>query len=537
MVLHQAVFILNKRKTPYHGAGLNRLKSGPLPLKEGTYMPNEMMPNFLTKRAFLTPERTAIYFQNQTITFKELYNRSYKAAGQLQTHGVQQDQFVGVLLKNHLDTVVILFALQLLGVKAVILNNRLTASELVWQLSDSKVEYLILEDSFTEIGLDIKKRILTLNTITKEQLFQLESQPPVIQQEINLSDICTIMYTSGTTGNPKGVMQTFGNHWWSSVGSALNLGTVESDCWLCTVPLFHISGFSILMRSVIYGMPLVLHEKFDVERTIKDIKEKEVTIMSVVGTTLTRIIEKLENRRLPNTFRCMLLGGGPAPLPLLQACVKKEIPVFQSYGMTETSSQIVTLSQEDSLIKLGSAGKPLFPSQLKIVLESGANAAAGEAGEIVVKGPNVTPGYLYRPEVTEEKIRNGWFYTGDIGYLDEEGFLYVMDRRSDLIISGGENIYPAEIESVLLAHPDVFEAGVTGIDDEKWGQVPIAFVVVRDGVDVSRKDLQQFCLNRLAKFKVPKAFYFTENLPRNAAKKLLRRKLREWVAGNEDSNG
>ncbi|WP_066063227.1 o-succinylbenzoate--CoA ligase [Neobacillus soli] len=494
-------------------------------------MLNETMPNFLKKRAFLTPERTAVYFREQTLTFKQLYDYSLKAAGQFQVLGVKKDQFVGVLLKNHIDTVVILFALQLLGVKAVILNNRLTPAELVWQLKDSTTDLLILEDSFSEIEQAIKQQISALKTITKDSLFNLEPEFPEIAEEISLSDICTIMYTSGTTGNPKGVMQTFGNHWWSSVGSALNLGFSDGDCWLCSVPLFHISGFSILMRSVIYGMPIVVHEHFDAERTIEDIAEKNVTIMSVVGTMLTGIVETLEDRRLPDYFRCMLLGGGPAPLPLLQTCVEKSIPVFQTYGMTETSSQIVTLSPEYSLNKLGSAGKPLFPSEIRIEQDNRSIADAGQAGEIVVKGPNVTAGYLFRPEATSEKIQNGWLYTGDIGYLDGEGFLYVLDRRSDLIISGGENIYPAEVESVLLAHPMVADAGVTGLDDVKWGQVPIAFIVKREGTTVSVEELKQFCLERLAKYKVPKEFYFTEKLPRNAAKKLLRRKLRDGVIG------
>lgn len=499
-------------------------------------MQNETMPNFLKKRAFLTPERTAVYFQNKALTFKELYDRSLDMAGKLYRLGIHKEQFVGVLLKNHVDTIVILFALQLLGARAVILNNRLTPAELIWQLLDSKASYLLLDDSFSDLEKIINEHYPTLIIDVKSKLFSRDCMIPVIQDDINLSEICTIMYTSGTTGNPKGVIQTYRNHWWSAIGSALNLGISDNDCWLCSVPLFHISGYSILMKCVIYGMPIVLHEKFDVEKTIADIREKRVTIMSVVGTTLTRIVAGLNGRELPDYFRCMLLGGGPAPLPLLNECVEKAIPVFQTYGMTETSSQIVTLSPEYSLTKLGSAGKPLFPAEIRIEHDDGTPAKAGEAGEIVVKGPNVTAGYLFRSEATKEKLKNGWLYTGDIGYIDEEGFLYILDRRSDLIISGGENVYPAEIEAVLLSHPGVNDAGVIGLEDPVWGQAPIAFIVPVDVSRPSAEELQQHCLQLLAKYKVPREFYFTKELPRNASKKLLRRTLKEWLNERRNSS-
>ncbi|MDQ6600032.1 o-succinylbenzoate--CoA ligase [Bacillus salipaludis] len=489
-------------------------------------MQNDLMPNFLKNRSYLTPNRVAVYFNNRQLTFHELYERSVETAGKFQSQGVRRGQYVGVLLKNHLDTIVVLFALQLLGVRAVILNNRLTSSEIIWQLKDSQAAFLITEKSFADKELEIRDMIPTLPTLIKEQLDSLPMETPDIEEEINLGDVCTIMYTSGTTGKPKGVMQTYGNHWWSSVGSALNLGFTDSDCWLCSVPLFHISGYSILMRSVIYGMPIVLHESFDVEKIIEDFHSKRVTIMSVVGTMLTRIVDFIGEEQLPQSFRCMLLGGGPAPLPLLQFCVAKDIPVFQTYGMTETSSQIVTLSPEYSISKLGSAGKPLFPSQVRIMLDDGRRAQEGETGEIFVKGPNVTPGYLNRPGAMLDRTKDGWFSTGDIGYLDDEGFLYVLDRRSDLIISGGENVYPAEIESVLLSHPFVKDAGVTGQEDERWGQVPIAFIVIKERIAVSRNELELFCMERLAKYKVPKDFKFVEELPRNASNKLLRRKLK-----------
>jgi o-succinylbenzoate---CoA ligase len=492
-------------------------------------MDSKCIPNFLEKRAFLTPDRTAIFFKGQMLSFKDLYERSLETAGKLTALGVVEGQFVSVLLRNHLDTVIILHSLQLLGVKAVILNNRLTAEELGWQFRDSGSAILLTEQSLERAMLRDEEGISAVPLILKEELLSTKMALPLPVKEINLDDICTVMYTSGTTGNPKGVLQSYGNHWWNAIGSALNMGLTENDCWLCAVPIYHISGFSILMRSIIYGVPIVLHESFEVDDVLADLADKKVTIMSVVSTTLGRIVDRLKEKRLPEEFRCMLLGGGPAPLSLLETCKAKGIPVFQTYGMTETSSQIVTLAPEYSVSKLGSAGKTLFPAQLKIELPDGREASPHEAGEIVVKGPNVTTGYLNRPEMAEEKIRNGWLHTGDVGYLDDEGFLYVLDRRSDLIISGGENIYPAEIEGVLLSHEAIADAGVIGISDEKWGQAPVAFLVLKNGFGLTEEDIVEFCTGRLAKFKIPKEIYFLNELPRNASKKLLRRKLREYL--------
>lgn len=479
------------------------------------------MPNFLKKRAFLTPNRTALVFEDKRYTFQELFIECVEMAGRMQAKGIKQDQYIALLLRNHSDSVIILFALQLLGAKAVLLNTRLTTEELNFQLKDSKATFLISEQSF-------QSTIIQLNIVTllKEQLFKSPFEAPKLCDEVSLDGVCSLMYTSGTTGNPKGVMQTFGNHWWSAIGSSLNLGLQEGDGWLCAVPLFHISGYSILMRSVIYGIKVVLHESFDEEKAMADIISEKITTMSVVSTMLVRLIEVIDTP-LPTHFRCMLLGGGPAPLSLLQKCVKFNIPVFQTYGMTETASQFVTLSPEYSLTKLGSAGKPLFPAQLMIVDSDGVEQSALQSGEIIIKGPTVTKGYLNKEAGSH--IKNGWFATGDIGYVDEEGFLFVQDRRSDLIISGGENIYPAEIEGVLQAHSEVREAGVIGIEDNQWGQVPIAFVVKK--AQLSEDEMIEHCIRKLAKYKVPKRVIFVDKLPRNASNKLLRRELKEWVEG------
>ncbi|TYR82047.1 o-succinylbenzoate--CoA ligase [Priestia megaterium] len=480
------------------------------------------LPNWLKQRATLTPNRIAIETDRESLTFLELHQRVARMARKLANYGVKSKDTVAVFMRNSVHYVEIIHALAYLGAKGLLVNTRLTNQEINYQVKDASVSLLISDESIMNRSLHMDVAHVTLS-----ELVDFNQKDVQFRDEFRLDEAYTIMYTSGTTGSPKGVLQTYGNHWWSATGAALNLGLYEQDCWLIAVPLFHISGFSILMRSVIYGMKVILHEKFDPTAVNDAIEKKGVTIVSVVTSMLTAMIEKLDHRTYPHSFRCMLLGGGPAPLTLLNHCVNKGIPVYQTYGMTETASQFVTLSSEDSLRKIGSAGKPLFPCQLKIVDKQGKVVRAGQPGEIIVKGPNVTPGYFNKPKETKGAIKKGWFYTGDIGQLDHEGFLYVLDRRSDLIISGGENIYPAEIENVLLKHPAVKEAGVTGMKHEKWGQVPIAFVVITK--QVSADELRHHSEQLLARYKVPLRFTVVDKLPRTASNKIIRKKLLELL--------
>ncbi len=472
-----------------------------------------VLPQFLIQRAYVSPERVALSFEGEKWTFRELYEKAHLYAQKLTELGVREGHVIGINMKNRPEMVFIIHALLLIGAKIVLLNIRLTDREKEWQLADAQVDFLISE---SDVALDTA--LIKLDQLEKAGTKAFEEK-----KNFSLNQTATIMYTSGTTGKPKAVQQTIGNHFWSAIGSALNLGLRDTDKWLCFMPLFHISGLSILLRSVIYGIETVLQRGFNPAQANEAIYKHKVTICSVVTNTLTRMLEDLGERTYPEQLRCMLLGGGSAPLPLLNKAADKKIPVFQTYGMTETCSQIVTLAPEDATRKLGSAGKPLLPCEIKISDVDGNVAVNGVPGEIAVKGPNVTPGYLHGRAV--ESFRDGWFYTGDIGYIDEEGYLFVMDRRSDLIISGGENIYPAEIESVLSEHPSIKEAGVIGISDDKWGAVPAAVIVTDPESDLQLTEIIEFCKARLARYKIPKRIVIVKELPRNASNKLVRKEL------------
>ncbi|MCU9614296.1 o-succinylbenzoate--CoA ligase [Caldibacillus lycopersici] len=489
----------------------------------------EKMPNWLLNRAYLTPNRKALVFKDKELTFKELCDYSLSMARKLTACGIKRGDRTAVLLNNHMDFVLVLYALQLIGCPVVLLNVRLTNRELAFQIDDSEAVHLITQMEFESIAVKLNGQT-GIHTIYKEQLIAANEVDFEIVTEFNLQDVCTIMYTSGTTGFPKGVIQSFGNHWWSAIGSALNLGLHDQDAWLAAVPLFHASGFSILVRSMVYGIPVILFEKFDEQQINLALMEGKATIISVVTSMLQNMIRDLGEKTYSPSFRCMLIGGGPVPLSLLQVCKNKNIPVFQTYGMTETASQIVTLTPEDSLAKLGSAGKPLFFCQVRID-KDGVAAMPNEIGEIVVKGPNVTYGYYNREDANKRSFTNdGWFYTGDVGYMDEDGFLFVIDRRSDLIISGGENIYPAEIENIILSHPAIKEAAVIGMDDETWGQVPCAFYVVANNAEISGEQLAQFCQPHLAKYKVPKKWIQINELPKTASNKVMRKSLSKFLS-------
>lgn len=496
-------------------------------------MNEQLMPNWLRRRAALAPDSLALLAGTTRWSFAELDQQATLLAQALLAQGIKAGDRVALLARNSPLFVALVHAMPRIGATLVPLNLRLAAAELAWQLADVGAALLLYDEHQTHQTDALRHALPGVPMLSTLALSAAPAPTAPLNLTIDQNTVHTIIYTSGTTGRPKGAMLTYGNHWWSAIGSALNLGTHTNDCWLAVLPLFHVGGLAILLRSVIYGVPVVLHESFDPLAVNRAIDEQGVTIVSVVSTMLQRLLEARGAQPYPASLRCFLLGGGPAPRPLLDACAERGLPVVQTYGMTETASQVATLAPADALRKLGSAGKALLPMELQIAGDDGL-AQPGEVGEILVRGPTVMKGYVNQPAATALALHDGWLHTGDLGYLDAEGYLTVVDRRADLIISGGENIYPAEVEAVLLAHPAIAEAGVVGMADARWGQVPLAWVVLRPGCTADAAAIIEFCTARLARYKVPRELRFVAALPRNAAGKLQRAALRQLLERDEE---
>jgi O-succinylbenzoic acid--CoA ligase len=365
-----------------------------------------------------------------------------------------------------------------------------------------------------------------------------------------LENLQAAVFTSGTTGRPKAVQITFGNHFFSASASAFRLGLQPGDRWLAPLPLYHVGGLALVFRCLLYGIPLVLQapaRSFDPQALLECIERDQVRIVSLVPTMLERLLEIPGGAQSLARLRFILLGGAAASQALLEKSLAAGLNLALTYGMTETTSQIATSTPQESRAKPGSAGKPLLFYQLCILDEHGATLPAGQTGQIAVAGPTVTPGY-YRLATAERAANElsaaqpppGFLLTGDLGYIDSDGDLWVLQRRADLIISGGENIYPAEVERVLLAHPAVAQACVVGLEVPGWGQQVAAAVVLHPGSGhaeaTARQTLIAHCRAHLAGYKIPRRFLFLDQLPQTASGKILRAAVVESLTGQSNES-
>ena len=493
-------------------------------------MVTNIVENWLWQRSIDRNDHPALIFDNQVWTFTQLENISIQVAINLKQLGVKPKDYVAVLADNSPNLIILIHALIKLRCVSVHLNIRLSEQELRWQFDNINSTFLVHDSSkFETVNrlLIPDSQLLNLEDLVNRK-FELNQN--LLSNYIDLNHIHTIIYTSGTTGVPKGVQLTYQNHLASAIASYNHLKiNPNSDRWLNCLPLYHIGGLSILWRSVIWGMPMVLLSKFDVYEVCKAIATQEITFISLVPTMLFRILASpdFQNTLEPwQNLRGILLGGASSNQELLNQCLELKLPILLTYGLTEATSQVATLSTEDIPSKIGSSGQVLSCNQVRIIsLENDrVEVEIGAIGQILIKGDNLMKGYLNYPN-----LEDNWFNTGDIGYLDNAGYLYVLNRRHDLIISGGENIYPPEIESVLLKHPHIQDACIVGITDQEWGEIVAAVLQVSDR-SINLDSVREFCIGEgLARYKLPKRIYIVDSMPTTASGKVSRQLIRDLI--------
>jgi O-succinylbenzoic acid--CoA ligase len=425
-------------------------------------------------------------------------------------------------MPNNLAFVCLIHALARVGAVLVPLNLRLTKHELAWQLDHSDCALLIIGDEMAEQVPDFAGKVRHL--LLAPDLFDTPNSENRIPKNIfRLENSQAIVFTSGTTGRPKGAILTFANHYWSAASSAFRLGLQKDDRWLSCLPLYHVGGLAVILRSCLYGTAVILHDRFDVQAISDSMDSQAITLISLVPVMALRLLDFRGDRPWPSSLRHLLLGGAAAPPNLFKRCLELDIPISATYGLTEAASQVATMLPQQTANKPGSAGKPLLFTSVDIIDDQDQSLPPGSMGEICVSGPTVMAGYYKDEQATEEILHDGRLYTGDIGYLDEEGDLWLVQRRNDIIISGGENVYPSEVENVLLHHPSVVAVCVVGISDPQWGQRVAAMVKQNHATSLTKNELLEFGRKNLAGYKLPRVLHFVDQLPLTASGKIHRR--------------
>ncbi|MEE6209146.1 o-succinylbenzoate--CoA ligase [Salarchaeum sp. III] len=491
------------------------------------------MRDWLAHRVRASPDALALVDADsgREWSFRELDAAVAETARQLSGLGVKPGDHVGVLMETRPAFVRLVFAVQRVGATLVPLNARLTPTELASQVETADVHVVVTEAESETDAVEAAGDVPVASVDAAEHegvdaLAGHDSSTP--ETERSVSDTLALMFTSGTTGDPKAVRLTHANFLAAAAASAFRLGVTPGDRWLCPLSMYHMGGLSVVLRSVLYGTTAVVQRGFDADRTLDALDAEDCTGVSLVPTMLRRM---LDAGSFPDSLRFVLVGGAPTPVDLREEAVDRGVPVHPSYGMTEAASQIATGTPDETEAAPDSVGRPLMGYEVTVAGPEG-ELPAGEVGAIHVDGPSITPGYYDAPDANADAFTRYGFDTGDAGYLDASGRLHVLNRQSDRIITGGENVHPAEVMDVLRDHPAVREAAVVGVDDPEWGE-RVAALVVADG-DVDAETLQAFCRERLAAYKVPRTVAFADDLPRTASGTVDRAAVRETLAAAAD---
>jgi fatty-acyl-CoA synthase len=511
--------------------------------------------NFLSKIAQSHPDNLALICGDDRFSYTQLKKRVDKLACGLKSMGIDKDDKIAIILKNCHHFLEAYFAATKLGATLVPINYRLSPKDFVYILNNSEAKALIASPQFLSWFRERKRDIPKLENIILtepteshnpieghlqyEQLMEsanLKGEYPLIEE----NDIAQIYYTSGTTGRPKGVILTHKNNLVHAEGTIVELGLSQKDRWLHVSPMFHLADAWAIWSITKVGATHVMVPSFEPEMVLKAIEEHKVTLSNFIPTMLNILVNFPEVKSYDFSSLRLIMSGGA---PIAKEVVRKVIEIFgcnyiQTYGLTETSpfltmsilkNDMRDLPFEERLRYMVTTGRPFFNVSLKVVKDDGKEVIPNEqdVGEIIVKGDTITPSYWKLPEETNKRIVNGWLYTRDLAVINPEGYITIVDRKDDMIITGGENVYSIEVEDILYSHPCILEAAVIGLPDPVWGEKVTAVVVPKQGKKVEEDEIIQFCKDNLAHFKAPKKVILTEKLPKTGSAKIYKYKLRE----------
>jgi len=499
---------------------------------------------FLTKRAFLSPDLEG-YVEGDgsfRLTYHALNASCNRVANAFAAAGIEKGERVGLLLMNSREFMESYYALAKIGAVIVPLNWRLVADELEFILKDSGTQRLVFGEEFLETVAELYARG---DKTDIKQWLQVEGEQavghfaesyqafrdaaPADEPEVGGKDddMLYIMYTSGTTGLPKGVVHTHNTAIWGLMTIGATAEYQANDRYLACLPMFHVGALTPLAVNVWRGATNIVMRSFDPTRAWELIQEEKITIGLAVPAMLNFMVQVAYDQYDYSTLRWIMTGAAPVPVALTEKYHEMGVGLLQVYGLTESCGPACLMDAENALRKPDSTGRAFFHTDVRVVDDDGQDCPPGQAGEVWVKGPHIMREYWNRPEATAETIvDDGWLRTGDVALMDEEGFVAIQDRIKDMIISGGENVYPAEIEGVLASHTGVVEAAVIGQESERWGESPLAIVVKSDAA-LTEAEVLSFCQGKLARFKQPQGVEFVDEIPRNPSGKILKRILRQ----------
>ncbi|GAC49360.1 acyl-CoA synthetase [Gordonia aichiensis] len=502
-------------------------------------MNTQGLSTWLRRRAERDPGRPAITFDERTITYAELQDKITRFADFLARCGVRGGDRVAYLGFNHPDFLVSLFATARLGAIFVPLNFRMAGDEVLFQLDDSGATVLISGSEHVGLVDEISARSRVRSRIVfgegRDGWTSFDAGAEVVieteEVDVDVDAPAAILYTSGTTGRPKGAILTHRNLWTNNVNWMLSVGYHGGHTALTSAPLFHSGGLCVMTLPVMMtGGHIVLHGSFDAGRVLEDVPKYRVTALFLVPTMMLFMTQHPEFGRTDlSSVQTVVAGAAPVPKHLLEIFSSRDIPVNQCWGLTEVATGATFLGTERALDKLGSCGTSGMLNEVKLIDFTGEVISEPSIpGELCVRGETVSPGYWNRPEVTaESRLEGGWLRTGDVAFRDVDGFYFICDRLKDMVITGGENVYPAEVESAIFTHEAVSDVAVIGASDDEWGERVVAVVVLKDGRDLDLESLREHLGGRLARYKLPRELRIVDELPRNTTGKILKHVLRE----------